>query len=434
MLADTDIQFDVFISYNTKDRSFVNDILEPKLESWDLRVCVDYKTFLPGQRLAGTIHRSISASRQVIFVCTKNFLNSEWCHNELEIVRSQDPAGFKAKAIPLVLEKEAVPDLLKDTIWCNLIDDINNPEEWNKLQNAFEMYRGSQPLLGIKEEIHSVSLDRPLAKNKFRILVVDNNQAVRNICSNILYKEGYEVDVSSNLKEVLTRAKSKTYHVALIEVLLADDIKNTDGLVVMDYLNKLAEGTKIICLSAQQSIAIARDVFTKYNAFYYIDKSSIKGSKDIIDPVSKACEECSINYYNNRSSLNALLADNELVPFWENEMMTLLKPKNGFEGLSRCFHILLKDFLPIRKLQDTDIFCVADGTLRAVYGKCWSKSIGKGICFIVYNENVNIQELRKHYEILNKDKQIIHRKKINNLFGIVLELDYISHIEFFSRI
>ena len=108
---------DIFISYSHKDIKWVKECLLPMIESWQLDFAIDHADFLPGRRLASTIHEFITTSKHVIFVCTQSFIDSEWCRDELETVRTQDPGSIKQKAIPVVLDEKGVPALLKDTIW-----------------------------------------------------------------------------------------------------------------------------------------------------------------------------------------------------------------------------------------------------------------------------------------------------------------------------
>ena len=127
---------DVFISYSHKDIKWVKDCLLPMIESWQLDFAIDHADFLPGRRLASTIHEFITTSKHVIFVCTQGFIDSEWCRDELETVRAQDPGSIKQKAIPVVLDVKAVPPLLADTIWCNLCGRMYETDEWKKLCRA----------------------------------------------------------------------------------------------------------------------------------------------------------------------------------------------------------------------------------------------------------------------------------------------------------
>ena len=96
------ITYDVFISYSHKDIDWVQKYLIPILKSWKLTIAVDHIDFLPGQRLIRSIWDYIHNSNQVIFLCSYNFLKSEWCREELEIVRSKDPGVITRKAIPIV--------------------------------------------------------------------------------------------------------------------------------------------------------------------------------------------------------------------------------------------------------------------------------------------------------------------------------------------
>lgn len=124
---------DVFISYSHKDIKWVKECLLPMIESWQLDFAIDHADFLPGGRIASTIREFITTSKHVVFVCTQSFHDSEWCREELETARAQDPGSLKQKAIPVVLDATAVPDLLKDTVWCNLFGRMYETSEWKKL-------------------------------------------------------------------------------------------------------------------------------------------------------------------------------------------------------------------------------------------------------------------------------------------------------------
>lgn len=109
---------DVFVSYSHKDSKWVKSTLLPHLEAWGLHIIIDQKDFLPGLRLASTIRDFLLSSKHVVFICTKDFIKSEWCREEIETVRAEDPASLKRKAVPVVLDPDGVPSLLSDTIWC----------------------------------------------------------------------------------------------------------------------------------------------------------------------------------------------------------------------------------------------------------------------------------------------------------------------------
>ena len=114
------MQYDAFVSYSHKDAEWVDRYLLPVLNSWGLSIVLDRKDFLPGERLVRKIADCLSVSRHVLFICTQSFLVSEWCRDEMETVKAEDPSALRRKAIPIVLEHGAVPDLLSTVVWCNL--------------------------------------------------------------------------------------------------------------------------------------------------------------------------------------------------------------------------------------------------------------------------------------------------------------------------
>lgn len=141
------IEFRVFISYQRNEREWIETNLIPRLKEWRISYVIDHEYFLPGRRLASTIRDYIKRSEKVIFVCTRGFLASEWCKEELETVRAEDPGSLRAKAIPVVLDTDGVPDLLSDTIWCNLTDDQDKENEWRKLCMALGgIWDGYKPI------------------------------------------------------------------------------------------------------------------------------------------------------------------------------------------------------------------------------------------------------------------------------------------------
>jgi DNA-binding NtrC family response regulator len=59
-------------------------------------------------------------------------------------------------------------------------------------------------------------MDRP------RILIVDDDQAIRATVKAILEDEGYIIDVAASGKEAVSKTKEKTYNLALLDIRLPD--------------------------------------------------------------------------------------------------------------------------------------------------------------------------------------------------------------------
>lgn len=72
----------VFISYSSKDREDVKKII-PYLNGMDLPVWFDENNISIGQSITESVQSGIEQSEMVIFWVTQNFLESKWCHTEM---------------------------------------------------------------------------------------------------------------------------------------------------------------------------------------------------------------------------------------------------------------------------------------------------------------------------------------------------------------
>ena len=68
--------------------------------------------------------------------------------------------------------------------------------------------------------------------NHERILVIDDDESIRNSLAAILRDEGYEVDVASNGREALQKSEETIYNLALIDIKLPD-MEGIDILIRM---------------------------------------------------------------------------------------------------------------------------------------------------------------------------------------------------------
>ena len=78
----TNHTYDVFISYSSVDKPWVRDVLIKVLEENSLKVCVDYRDFVPGATIMENITRAITESKVTILVLTPSYVESKWCHYE----------------------------------------------------------------------------------------------------------------------------------------------------------------------------------------------------------------------------------------------------------------------------------------------------------------------------------------------------------------
>jgi len=73
------MKYDVFLSYSSKDRPWVESTLLKFLESKGFKVCFDQRDFPYGCNLVEAIPRAVYESHKVIAVISSNYLSSRWC-------------------------------------------------------------------------------------------------------------------------------------------------------------------------------------------------------------------------------------------------------------------------------------------------------------------------------------------------------------------
>ncbi|GIY57403.1 protein toll [Caerostris extrusa] len=122
---DRDKQFDAFISFSHKDQDFVIPELIEVIEEKDpdIRLCLHYKHFLPGEFIQENIEKAVQRSKRTVLVpqlskpssysgkpqLSKNFLESEWCLLEFNVAHVQ---ALKDHVPRIIIIK--LPDLTEE--------------------------------------------------------------------------------------------------------------------------------------------------------------------------------------------------------------------------------------------------------------------------------------------------------------------------------
>ncbi len=104
-------------------------------------------------------------------------------------------------------------------------------------------------------------------KEKPNILIIDDEEAIRDSCSQVFHKEGFTVKEAENGKLGLDLFKEEFFHVVLLDLKLP----GIDGMEVLKKIKEEAPETPVIIMTAYASIESAVQAM-KSGAFDYITK------------------------------------------------------------------------------------------------------------------------------------------------------------------
>ncbi|OLD66523.1 MAG: Fis family transcriptional regulator [Acidobacteria bacterium] len=103
--------------------------------------------------------------------------------------------------------------------------------------------------------------------SKERILVVDDEEGVRNSLRNILKDEGYSVEVAESGERCLEMVRSAPFHAILLDVWL----KGRDGLSVLEEVIAQPRPPRVIMISGHADVPLAHKA-GRLGAFDFIEK------------------------------------------------------------------------------------------------------------------------------------------------------------------
>jgi hypothetical protein len=99
---DSEFEYDVFISYSSRDKDWVRGDLLKRIENAGLKAFIDFRDFTPGAPSINECERGVLKSRKTLLVLTPNYIPSEWAEIESIMVQTLGPANRDLRMIPLL--------------------------------------------------------------------------------------------------------------------------------------------------------------------------------------------------------------------------------------------------------------------------------------------------------------------------------------------
>jgi tetratricopeptide (TPR) repeat protein len=134
-------QFDVFISYSSKDKAWVRGELLSRIEKAGLKAFIDFRDFSPGAPSIKECERGVVACRKTLVILTPGYLESEWCELENIMVQTLSPANRNLRLIPLLKAECEKPLRIGALTHIDFTDGADKDLAWRQLLTAL----GKQP-------------------------------------------------------------------------------------------------------------------------------------------------------------------------------------------------------------------------------------------------------------------------------------------------
>ena len=94
--------YDVFISYSSKDKAWVRGELLSRIEQAGLKAFIDFRDFTPGAPSIKECERGVVTCRKTLVILTPDYIASGWCEIENIMAQTLDPANETLRIIPLL--------------------------------------------------------------------------------------------------------------------------------------------------------------------------------------------------------------------------------------------------------------------------------------------------------------------------------------------
>jgi ActR/RegA family two-component response regulator len=123
-----------------------------------------------------------------------------------------------------------------------------------------------------RTSMNTLSQDRP------RVLIVDDQRNWRKALCEVLDPTEYEIETAASYDEAKRRLQQRAFHVLVADQRLADgEADNIQGILLLDEVNELRDGTQAIIVTGYPSIEMAKEALRGRAAYDYILKYPDKG-------------------------------------------------------------------------------------------------------------------------------------------------------------
>jgi CheY-like chemotaxis protein len=263
--------------------------------------------------------------------------------------------------------------------------------------------------------------------DKYRILIVDDDKEVTKQVEEWLLEVQAECDRAHSEDEALERLKCKTYHLALLDIMLTSSQQDRGGIRLMQYISYLNEGTLYVALSRDKDHRKVIEAL-RLHVTDWLDKHTLRRPSDLVNPIQMALKTCKLRKLGGFRTLTSYLAFPEkVVSYWEGKAIETLGV--SFDLFNDVLWRLVEFTLPALRINDGSPAFSFDKEQKSLDGLFWSKGLGKPIWLVLQNQAKELFE--PHGLQLGNIVQKIQKKMLK---GEVYEILGAPRDRFYERV
>jgi hypothetical protein len=139
----TSYDYDVFISYSSKDKAWVKGELLKRIEAAGLHAFIDFRDFTRCVLGMKEMERGVTRCRKTLLVLTPAYIKSEWGEIEFRMGHTLSPANRDPRLLPLLKKKCEKPLSIEALTHIDFTNGADLDLAWRQLLTAL----GAQPEL-----------------------------------------------------------------------------------------------------------------------------------------------------------------------------------------------------------------------------------------------------------------------------------------------
>lgn len=133
MAGTEQFEFDVFISYSSKDQAWVRGELLTRIEQAGIKAFIDFRDFTRGAWSIKEMTRAVTICRKTLLILTTNYLDSEWCEHERLILQTLSAANRDLRLLPLLKSECELPLNVRGITHIDFTDGADQKLAWRQL-------------------------------------------------------------------------------------------------------------------------------------------------------------------------------------------------------------------------------------------------------------------------------------------------------------